>query len=371
MDTFDPRSATLPPPLSGVPAREEIHADRGGDHLGDGGRPGLEAPPQMAPEARKSHRWANMTARSARSSGADLVRLASFGSVPLEDAVGAFLAERDLATTSRRKYRDTLAAMVQAIGAGMPVADVDGRQLVALMRGRWATAAPATWTDSGPASALLRLLPTPALGARGSERGGRAPSGARRPDPLNSDGRARGTVRRRDVPLRGEPCGDSSTRARRGRRRSLASTPATSTCPTAGPPSRAREAGASSCTSRRRRPAWSLGSLGAPRRPRVRLVVATVAGEGTRPGHVDPESGHGRLSYRRAAELFSEYSGGRTLHQLRHTALTELAEANVSLPLLMAKSRHRSLRSLQRYARPGPEAVAALTASMDPERRRR
>jgi hypothetical protein len=35
----------------------------------------------------------------------------------------------------------------------------------------------------------------------------------------------------------------------------------------------------------------------------------------------------------------------------------------------MAKSRHSSLRSLERYARPGPEAVAALTAAHDPARR--
>jgi hypothetical protein len=35
----------------------------------------------------------------------------------------------------------------------------------------------------------------------------------------------------------------------------------------------------------------------------------------------------------------------------------------------MAKSRHRNLRTLQRYARPGPEAVAALTADHDPARR--
>jgi integrase/recombinase XerD len=46
--------------------------------------------------------------------------------------------------------------------------------------------------------------------------------------------------------------------------------------------------------------------------------------------------------------LFCEASGGRTLHQLRHSALTHLAEQNVSLPLLMTKSRHESLRSLQR-----------------------
>ena len=81
-------------------------------------------------------------------------------------------------------------------------------------------------------------------------------------------------------------------------------------------------------------------------------------------------TGRGRLSSRQAEALFSAAFGGWTLHQLRHSALTHLAEANVALPLLMAKSRHVSLRSLQRYARPGPEAVAALTAAHDPGRRR-
>jgi integrase len=90
------------------------------------------------------------------------------------------------------------------------------------------------------------------------------------------------------------------------------------------------------------------------------------------PATVDrcPQTGRGRLSYRRAEALFREASGGWTLHQLRHSALTHLAEQNVSLPLLMAKSRHTSLRSLQRYARPGAEAVAAMTAATDPARRR-
>ncbi len=83
-----------------------------------------------------------------------------------------------------------------------------------------------------------------------------------------------------------------------------------------------------------------------------------------------PETGRARLSYRRAEELFAAASGGWTLHQLRHTAITQLAERGVGLPLLMAKSRHRSLRSLQRYARPGADAVAALTAATDPARRR-
>src|SRR5664280_1910209 len=42
----------------------------------------------------------------------------------------------------------------------------------------------------------------------------------------------------------------------------------------------------------------------------------------------------------------------RTLHQLRHSRLTHLAEAGVQLPILMAKSRHTSLISLAVYAQP-------------------
>jgi len=96
------------------------------------------------------------------------------------------------------------------------------------------------------------------------------------------------------------------------------------------------------------------------------------------PASVDlcPLTGRGRLSYERAEYLFKQNSlkvssNGWTLHQLRHSALTHLAEEGVNLPLLMAKSGHQNLRSLQRYARPGPEAVAAMTAAHDPARRQR
>ena len=54
---------------------------------------------------------------------------------------------------------------------------------------------------------------------------------------------------------------------------------------------------------------------------------------------LDPASGRGRLSYRRAAELFRVCTGW-TLHQL------------------------------ERYARPGPEAVARHLAETGPARRR-
>ena len=88
-------------------------------------------------------------------------------------------------------------------------------------------------------------------------------------------------------------------------------------------------------------------------------------------GDLDSATGRARLSYRRAAEIFAEATGGLTLHQLRHSQLTHLAEEGVDVALLKAKSRHASLRSLERYVRPSEASVAKLTADHDPERRRR
>ncbi len=59
------------------------------------------------------------------------------------------------------------------------------------------------------------------------------------------------------------------------------------------------------------------------------------------PGHICPFTGGARLSYRRAEEIFRAASGGWTLHQLRHSAITHLAEDNVALPMLMAKRPHK------------------------------
>jgi len=87
-------------------------------------------------------------------------------------------------------------------------------------------------------------------------------------------------------------------------------------------------------------------------------------------GDIDPSTGLPRLSYGRASEVFKAETGGWTLHQLRHSALTHLAEDGTSLNMLMAKSRHQSLRTMQRYLHPSAEAVARLTAEHDPARRR-
>jgi integrase/recombinase XerC/integrase/recombinase XerD len=82
------------------------------------------------------------------------------------------------------------------------------------------------------------------------------------------------------------------------------------------------------------------------------------------------EHGHARLSYQQAEALFSEASGGATLHQLRHSALTHDAEDGTGTPMLMARSGHTSVRSLAKYARVSAEALQRHQAERDPARRR-
>jgi integrase/recombinase XerC/integrase/recombinase XerD len=91
---------------------------------------------------------------------------------------------------------------------------------------------------------------------------------------------------------------------------------------------------------------------------------------------VDPSTGRGRLSYRRAAELFeihtSGFDGGPyTLHQLRHSRLTHAAEEGASTPVLMKLSGHASVRSLTKYARVSDEGLVRYQADSDPAARRR
>ena len=87
-----------------------------------------------------------------------------------------------------------------------------------------------------------------------------------------------------------------------------------------------------------------------------------------------PETGLARLTYHRAARMFKHPSaqteagnqvGGWTLHQLRHSCLTHLAQESVNTALLQAKSRHHDRRTLDRYTRPGEDAVAKVTARLD------
>jgi integrase/recombinase XerC/integrase/recombinase XerD len=81
------------------------------------------------------------------------------------------------------------------------------------------------------------------------------------------------------------------------------------------------------------------------------------------------ERGRARLSYDQAEEIFKRRSGGATLHQLRHSSLSHDAELGTGAPMLQAKSGHRDIRSLARYAKVSTEALARHQAETDPHRR--
>jgi len=77
------------------------------------------------------------------------------------------------------------------------------------------------------------------------------------------------------------------------------------------------------------------------------------------------EHGRARLSYQQAEALFAKASGGATLHQLRHSALTHDAEQGTGTPMLMAYSGHTSVRSLGKYAKVSAEALARHQTERD------
>jgi integrase/recombinase XerC/integrase/recombinase XerD len=86
----------------------------------------------------------------------------------------------------------------------------------------------------------------------------------------------------------------------------------------------------------------------------------------------DPTTGRARLSYRRAAELFTTTTTGWTLHQLRHTRIRELKDQHCPLPVLQKITGHTSLRTLtEHYPGPSPDTVRAWYHGSDPTARRR
>jgi integrase len=87
------------------------------------------------------------------------------------------------------------------------------------------------------------------------------------------------------------------------------------------------------------------------------------------PRDICPETGRTRLGYDRARILLARNADGLRLHQLRHFA-THLGEASVSANVIMAKTGHKSLRSVQRYVKPGLAAVHAATETLSGPRRR-
>lgn len=291
----------------------------------------------------------------------------------LAAAAAAFLGQPDLAASTRRSYDQTLTRLTRVLGDSRPVSALTAEQVEAAVVAAWGGCAPATWNRHVATVRSFLGFCSRRGWVAGELAGGldrrRVPTDRTKAIPLADLERL---WRRRDVELREKAlwrlCYETAGRASEILSLNVEDIDLAN--------KRARVISKGGDTD------WLHFQAGAARllprliagRTRGPLFLADRRPVPARaPAAVDlcPETGRGRLSYERAEALFKRSSGGWTLHQLRHSALTHAAEQNVSLPLLMAKSRHQSLRSLERYARPGPEAVAAMTAATDPARRRR
>lgn len=90
----------------------------------------------------------------------------------------------------------------------------------------------------------------------------------------------------------------------------------------------------------------------------------------TDPRDICPETGRARLGYDRVRVLLAHYGDRLRPHQLRHSSATHLGEANVSANVIMAKTGHKNLRSVQRSVQPGLAAVHQATETLSGPRRR-
>jgi integrase/recombinase XerD len=288
----------------------------------------------------------------------------------LGKATDAFLDHAELARTSTRVYRASLEAINRGLGSSTPLAELDPDSVVAWFVARYRHVAPATWNRE---LAILRSAAhwwhsrgwLPADPTAGLERRRDPPDRTR----ALTRAQVEGLWRRGDIALREKALWRLlyETAARAGEILALD----VSDLDLRNKRARIRSKGGAID--------WVFWQTGA-----AQLLPRLLGGRDRGPVFLaerlptravptldlDPDSGRSRLSYRRAAHLFQERTGW-TLHQLRHSALTHAAEDGTNLPMLLARSRHASVRSLERYARPGPEAVARHVAEQDPARRRR
>lgn len=292
-------------------------------------------------------------------------------------AVDGFLSARSFSAGTRRSYRLTLDAVGRLVGPEAAVAGLDARDLVDVHATLYGERAPATWNRTrATVESFLRWLGRQEWIAREvAERF--AELVERRHVPDGPPKAVEYVVlerlwTRKDVPLRERALWrmlyDTAARAEEVLQLDvgnldLAERQALTT----------RKGGHQDVL------AWTTGTA----RLLPRLLDGRRSGPvflASQPAHVsrqpplcdlDPMTGLPRLSYRRAEELFTEYSGGLTLHQLRHSSIVDLLEAGYDTPLVRAKSGHRSLRSFAVYARPRTRAVAAMTEQLDASRRGR
>lgn len=288
----------------------------------------------------------------------------------LGGAVETFFADKDLSRNSRRAYRQALDALVFDLGENLPVDKLTSAKIKRVLRCRWGEASPATWNARVTAlqsfvrycrrNQWLRKNPmepierkriprdqTKAIAYDDLERLWSRPDIGVREKTLWRMLYETAARTNEILALNIEDLDVSRKRAvvigKGGHREVVVWASGTA----------------------RLLPRYLAGRRRGPvfvtnRRPNVVPADPDVC----------PDTGLGRLSYGRAWSAFKEASDGWTLHQLRHSSLTHLGEEGVSAILLQAKSRHLDPRTLARYAKPGIEAVAALTAQFDRGRRR-
>lgn len=291
------------------------------------------------------------------------------------DAVDAFLGTPrcTASANTQRAYCDVLHRVAELVGACRALIDVADEELGAALTKLWGSAAPTTWNRNRAAvtswltwCATKQRWPAPALPATCERR--REPS-----DHTKAVDRAAidRICTRRDIPLRERVLWrmlyESASRA--GAVLAL---------------------NVEDCDFENRRAkvtikggdtAWIVWGRGTalllPRYLRGRRSGPLFCSD-RRPGparraatasrDVCPETGRIRLGYDRARTLIKQHTGLH-LHQLRHSAATHLGEAGEDATVIMAKTHHRSIRSVARYTRPGLTAVTRATETLDPPRR--
>jgi site-specific recombinase XerD len=295
--------------------------------------------------------------------------------ITIEAAARRFLSERDLAPSTRRVYGATLDALAAAVGPDSPLTEVTAAAVAAHLRQRYEKATPSTYNRvvatlrSFFGWALRRRLittdPTDEVERRTERRTARQANTQRAIPYAHLDALwSRKDIARREK-LLWRMLYETAGRASEVLSLNVEDLDRAERCATVVGKGGGVEHLHWATGTARLLPRYLGDRTAGPlfladRPPRIATAKADL----------DPTSGHARLSYRRAAELFTEASGGWTLHQLRHSALTHLAEGGVDVALLRAKSRHASLRSLERYVRPSEASVAKLTAQHDRARRR-
>ena len=291
----------------------------------------------------------------------------------LGEAASAYLASLDHPESAgtRRVYGSTLRALLAEFGADGDLGSLRPAAVAAWFSRAWGDRAPATWNRNRDALRSFLAyceaqgwLSDAAALTRGIRRRRRASDRSR----ALSRADVAALLAREDIALRERVLWRCSTRPRPARPRCCAWTSRTWTCRTGG--RRYAAKGGAIDVDRSGRPARPGCCPGCSRAARRARVLRGRARSSCRPAtSTRPAAGPG-CPTGRPRRCSRTASGGATLHQLRHSALTHDAEDGASTPMLMAKSGHTSVASLARYARPSAEALGRWQASRDPARRR-